>query len=555
MRLEMPHFTPEKENPPPSLLEHLDLVDRVDDAFDAYMKAIRTYKKETKGLPGDDPKWHELASHTNMLEADYKALREASKESYAKLSASDQELFLESHAATKKGRIKVREELERSASPEIELLKDVESTTEIEPSSPESSPKNTELETPPGLAQEILEPKFIRVPEPAPRPDLVALEMRHREESLTPAPTFLERIRASRLKTLGASLIALFTSGGVVKAVEHVAHEMHEVSEAKDRVQVTALQSTFDFMNEAGREVVQEALPDESELITINNVELPREEAANEINAWYTNLLTEARIPMSTLLENCETQLPNGDLTLDAIKCDLLYGNQIGLNARAQETLSTLADLTLPEYKFTSEVLRDSVYHRPTGFTVSEGFSVMSLSTHDAESIPQTFHENREDLYDMYYNDAYALIRATLDDIDIESYTAPEREHLKDALQTAIEKEIELSNQMIIVSSLLTNIDNEYSEASLKAGLKDVQTEEMSTAQMDHAMTNVTEADTAWEKVAQVTGTEDSQMLAKQLKIAHHGKFESIANTGQDIDTDDTGFYEQAREWSVRTSI
>jgi hypothetical protein len=553
MRTEMPRFSQESEKTPSSLLEHLDLVDRVDGAFDAYMKAIRTYKKETKGLAGEDPKWHELASQVNTLETAYKALRAESTDSYAQLSAADQELFLNTNAATKKGRTALRESFTET-NPTPETL----SNTEQESPTFEDAPADTvedPTEAPPGLSKDIIAPKVLRAPKPAPRPDLAELERLHREESLTPRPTLMQNLRASRLKTLGASLMALFTSGGVIKAVEHVAHELHEISEAKDRVQEIALQSTLDFMDEAGMEAVQESLPDNNEFITLNNVELTRAQATNEINKWYTNLLTESHVPMSALLEDCETQLPNGDIALDAVKCDLLYGNQIDLNPRAKKTLGVLADLSPIEYSFTSEVLRDSVYHRPSGFMVSEGFAVLSLSVHDAQSIPDVFHENQNNLYDMYYNNAYALIRTTLGDVDLESYTRPQREELKEALQDAIQKEIELSNQVIIVSSLMTDLSNKYTETSLKEGFKKTDMSDASTAQMDRAMTNVTEADNAWDKVAQVVNSDDLRVLAKQLKTAHHKKFETVVTTGQSIDTDDTGFYEEAREWSVKTSI
>jgi hypothetical protein len=155
----------------------------------------------------------------------------------------------------------------------------------------------------------------------------------------------------------------------------------------------------------------------------------------------------------------------------------------------------------------------------------------------------------------MYYDNAYALIHTVLNDVQLDSYTVPEREDLKKALQTAIEKETELSNQVIIISSLMLDLDNKHIEASLKEGFKKTDVSDASSAQMDRAMRNVTQADRAWEEVARIANTEDTYTLAKQLKTAHHKKFESVVTTGQSIDTDDTGFYEQAREWSVETSI
>lgn len=530
-----------------ALRDHLELLDDVDIAFEEFMRKDRAYKKAKKTYEEHDPRVREAAGEVNQADHIYRDLRQLAMDRFAKLSAAEKELFVESNAATKKGRAALTRELIKST--EVERENAAERAVERAEESTEEQEMEQEIaraESDFGTFEEVeaLPERIVRPPEPEPTPEarVVDLILAGETQDLqrlpqvprrAPATSFLDRVRSSRIAKVFGITALLGGSVQVAREGAELIESSRQSTEASVRVHEESLKNTISFLDEEASVRLQEIIPSLDEQIQIGQLTGTRGEFIPQVNEWYTNLLTEKRVPISHLFEDCRAEGTDGEV-LDAVNCDLLYGDQIPFNDQAKKSFAALEGLSLEEYDFLGDVLRDSVYVKPTGMTFGAN-GVLGLVRYDEGHIPSNFRPERDELYKEYLREAKIMVHDILEDTNVDGLNREMREDLLEKTKEVIRAEVEFSNQLTVTAALLEGFyKSEYCADSLKTGLVDVYSGE----QYDSALSRTVDFLNRANAASSVPGLDSGFVDARILRVS------SLLEYAKTIDYQDSDFYD-----------
>ncbi len=418
-------------------------------------------------------------------------------------------------------------------------------------------PIENETSTPSGIETlpipEIVERKLIQpVARESKAPDFATLRNAMYPEHSSSQPTntadrssgTMGRLAKSKIGRVAFGLVAaLGLSKGASAGIEHFEESEMIREQAKSTIRDIGRESSIATAERYG--VIEfTGLPSpEDEMMLATGEVGTRAERLAEVNARYTALITRIHGPMGTMIEQCTTQDPDDGNTLDAIKCDAIYGNQVNLGKEGEQALeqvlSNASGYTPEELAAHGKIIRDSIMFDPGGISFPGATNKMYYFDYNTV----TDKGEREEIYNRYYDDASKVAFYAVRTLGIEAQDKASIE----AVQRAIKSEIRLANTTLQVSIDILEINNSKLAEFLMHDTYNTDKKEMDIAHITQLHTAFENADLAWRTVAAIEGTSQGPMheFMKGMHDVHHGRIDTLLRAGRDIGDEEAFFLQQ----------
>ncbi len=514
------------------MLRYIDILDETDAAFNAFTKANREVRNIVR--PGADTKTFHTESQAravaNQTETQWQEAKQKATTMKKELG-SLRHLIVALDIGRKTSRDRLRKQLielqgqheRQEATGQSEIFSEQEisheATTE-DPSAKEIPPLPSQ-ETFVHILQEPLlldnPPKEIIGRSEEQEKDTLSPTVIEKAKSSSSWRSLLDRITSSPLAKplllasafIGIPLLASQSVERRAERNERTAEIIHEVSK------ISPLES-------GGKEMgFTFELPSENDILTFaDGHQETRAEALLEIDRAFTKELAERNGPLQSMMEDCgkamATEEGVQETVVDVFRCQALYGNQYGLHKEGRSILAAVSGYSEEELKLYGQALRGGVLVQPT-LTIAGSFA--QLIHHDFDTLPDSYHEEREAIYEGYLDDTSVVALGVIRALDLADASRPTQKAAVEALHVFAQTYVEFGNQTLVVGSSIKNLDNTYIVTDLKDGLPDPDTGMRSTSEMETLWDKAIELDLAAKKIVALEKDEDGPLHAWRTSL------------------------------------